>query len=63
MGNNELTIPLSVQRHIMMQLLCGNDVEIRLQQGEFKVISLRKKCESFPCRTQPVHDNRIKRLK
>lgn len=63
MGNNELTIPLSVQRHIMMQLLCGNDVEIRLQQGEFKVISLRKKCESFPCHTQTAPDNRIKRSK
>ncbi len=49
----QLTIPLKVQRHIMTQLMCGNDVELRLQNGELKVISLRKHCESFPYHEQP----------
>lgn len=57
----QLTIPLNVQRHIMTQLMCGNDVEIRLQNGEFKVISLRKKCESFQYRAQPANVREIKR--
>lgn len=31
----------------MGQLMSGNDVEIRLADGEFRVISLRKKTEKF----------------
>jgi hypothetical protein len=49
----QLTIPLNVQRHIMTQLMCGNDVEIRLADGELRVIALRKKSTSFPYREQP----------
>lgn len=62
---NDLTLPLSVQRHICMQLMCGNDVEIRLQNGEYKVISLRKKVESFPCSntSQAAAKSGIKRYK
>ncbi len=44
---NELSIPVSVQKHVMLQLMSGNDVEIRLIDGEFVVISLRKKIEKF----------------
>lgn len=44
---NELSIPVSVQKHVMLQLISGNDVEIRLIDGEFVVISLRKKIEKF----------------
>lgn len=47
MGGNELSIPVSVQKHVMLQLMSGNDVEIRLIDGEFVVISLRKKIEKF----------------
>lgn len=43
----QLELPASVQRHIMVQLMSGNDVEIRLADGEFRVISLRKKVEKF----------------
>lgn len=43
----QLELPASVQRHIMVQLMSGNDVEIRLADGEFRVISLRKKFEKF----------------
>ena len=45
--SNELSIPVSVQKHVMLQLMSGNDVEIRLIDGEFVVISLRKKIEKF----------------
>ena len=43
----QLELPIAVQRHIMVQLMSGNDVEIRLADGEFRVISLRKKTEKF----------------
>lgn len=44
---NDLSIPVSVQRHIMLQLIAGNDVEIRMIDDEFIVIALRKKIEKF----------------
>ena len=44
----QLELPIAVQRHIMVQLMSGNDVEIRISDGEFRVIALRKKCERFP---------------
>lgn len=44
----QLELPQAVQRHVMVQLMSGNDVEIRLSDGEFRVISLRKRCETFP---------------
>lgn len=61
----QLELPIAVQRHIMVQLMSGNDVEIRLSDGEFKVLSLRKKCEKFPI-TQKMYngnDNKIRKSK
>ena len=40
-------LPIAVQKHIMNLLTSGKDVEIRLQDGEFRVISLSKKVEKF----------------
>lgn len=40
-------LPIAVQKHIMNLLTNGKDVEIRLQDGEFRVISLVKKVEKF----------------
>ena len=56
----QLELPISVQRHIMVQLMSGNDVEIRLSDGEFKVISLRKKCERFPVNSRMYNGKIIK---
>lgn len=58
----QLELPIVVQRHIMMQLMAGNDVEIRMADGEFRVISLRKKCERFPI-TEKMYKGNIKRSK
>lgn len=44
---NDLSIPVSVQRAIMLQLIAGNDVEVRMIDDEFIVIGLRKKIEKF----------------
>ena len=58
----QLELPIAVQRHIMMQLMAGNDVEIRMADGEFRVISLRKKCERFPI-TEKMYKGKIQRSK
>ena len=58
----QLELPIAVQRHIMVQLMSGNDVEIRMQDGEFRVISLRKKCERFPI-TSRMYNGKIKQSK
>lgn len=58
----QLELPIAVQRHIMVQLMSGNDVEIRMQDGEFRVISLRKKCERFPI-TSKMYNGKIKQSK
>lgn len=58
----QLELPIAVQRHIMVQLMSGNDVEIRLADGEFRVLSLRKKVTSFPITEKMYHGN-IKKSK
>lgn len=58
----KLELPASVQRHIMVQLMSGNDVEIRLADGEFRVISLRKKVEKFRINDNMYRGN-IKKIK
>lgn len=57
-----MELPIAVQRHIMLQLMSGNDVEIRLNDGEFRVISLQKKCERFPI-TNRMYHGEIKKSK
>ena len=60
----QLELPIAVQRHIMVQLMSGNDVEIRLSDGEFKVVSLRKKVEKFKITGNMYGgNNKIKKLK
>ena len=57
----QLELPREVQRHIMVQLMSGNDVEIRLADGEFRVISLRKKCEKFRI-TDRMYNGKIQEM-
>lgn len=59
----QMELPIAVQRHIMLQLMSGNDVEIRMNDGEFRVISLRKKCERFPITQKMYNGNSIKKSK
>lgn len=58
----QLELPIAVQRHIMVQLMSGNDVEIRLADGEFRVISLRKKTEKFRI-TDNMYKGNIRKIK
>jgi hypothetical protein len=58
----QLELPIAVQRHIMVQLMSGNDVEIRLADGEFRVISLRKKTEKFRI-TDNMYKGNIRKAK
>lgn len=58
----QLELPIDVQRHIMVQLMSGNDVEIRLADGEFRVISLRKKTEKFRI-TDNMYKGNIRKTK
>lgn len=59
----QLELPTAVQRHIMVQLMSGNDVEIRMSEGEFKVIALRKKCERFPITQKMYNGSKITKSK
>ena len=47
MGFGNLTIPSEVQRHIMIQLMSGNDIEVRYVDGEFIIVSSRKSIKRF----------------
>ena len=59
----QLELPIAVQRHIMVQLMSGNDVEIRLSDGEFKVVSLRKKVERFRITSSMYGASKIQKSK
>lgn len=47
MGFGNLTIPSEVQRHIMIQLMSGNDIEVRHVDDEFIIVSSRKSIKRF----------------
>lgn len=42
-----LDIPVNVQREIMIQIMSGNDVELRYINDEFIVVASRKSVKRF----------------
>lgn len=63
MGFGNLTIPVEVQRHIMLQLMSGNDIEVRYIDGEFIIVSARKSIKRFGTDGQERKHNFISRNK
>lgn len=63
MGFGNLTIPAEVQRHIMIQLMSGNDIEVRYVDGEFIIVSSRKSIKRFGDDGKELKHNFIARHK